>query len=115
MDKYFEITALSGLITFDEYLTFLKKQLFSQLQRPALDGGGQGEPRESGLDKMKNVCWMVCAKGYLERSTVVLSDDSIFQLWLVYNQLAEVREIIQKAKHQFNIVTIRAEVITFLR
>ena len=53
-----------------EYLNFLSESLFRRLpatvQQPPSPGGGKSPPKtiEDVLEKIDEVCWMICSKSY---------------------------------------------------
>ena len=74
------------MISFKEYLDFLKAELFTKL----------GEADDTTvlstdkLDKVDEVCWFVCSRTYLARPDHVLCSNDVFKLWRVFNLHAEV-------------------------
>ena len=68
-------------IPFEDYLCYLREQVFSQLPETTEDNGNVN------LDRIDEVCWLVCAKHY---TPITLSDSSKYRLWRIFNFLAEV-------------------------
>ncbi|XP_020290918.1 differentially expressed in FDCP 6 homolog [Pseudomyrmex gracilis] len=71
-------------LTFDHYIYYLQKEVFSSLT----DSTSIQMLRtlEEGIDE---ICWLVCKKIYLERSNPVFEDHSVYQLFRIYCLLAE--------------------------
>lgn len=104
VEKSLEEFHSSETISFLNYLYFLKVELFAQLDKkskekppPPTSPTTHGRHffkslaaiKKCDWDKIDEVCWFVCCKKYIVRENKVLSEDDVFQMWRVFNLVAE--------------------------
>lgn len=84
-NKLEEWFAPDAVVSFSEYLSFMKKEVFQQMINT--------EPNSLhvilSLDRIDEVCWLICSKMYLKQSHGVLKTIDVYKLWRLFNYLAE--------------------------
>lgn len=75
----------TSYLVFEDYIYYLRKELFSALSTSMLD------PRDPSkyLTSIEETCWLVCRSKYLKRDQQALPDNCVFQLFRVFCLLAE--------------------------
>ena len=63
-------------MTFESYFAFIQSALLTNLEG-------------SDLEKVDQVCWFVCCRDYIQRSTPLLSVDNMFVLWRTFNAVVD--------------------------
>ena len=83
LDEDYE--SLTKTINFTEFQNFMRLHLFVHV-RPA-----DVEADDTILEKIDEVCWLVCAKSYLKNNkNFALKENATYRLWRVFNVLAHV-------------------------
>lgn len=50
------------------------------------------DANKAAIEKVDDVCWMVCTKKYLVRENKTVSDNVAYKLWKIFNFLSETSE-----------------------
>ena len=82
-EKGLEDYRSSSELSFRDYLYYVKVELFALLNE------ADRQNANVDLNKVDEICWLVCAKKYLVRPLKLLGDDSVFKLWRIFNLYAE--------------------------
>ncbi|XP_018323912.1 switch-associated protein 70-like isoform X2 [Agrilus planipennis] len=74
-------------LNFDNYQYYLRKEVFSVVTGDKLSSKNA---REYEL-KIARLCWLVCCRKYLTRKGLMLSEDSLFKLFVIFCMSSELK------------------------
>ncbi len=80
-------------ISFLDYLYYIKVELFALLSKKEEENANfdltASINKDVDLNKIDEVCWLVCSKKYVVRPLKLVNDDCVYKLWRIYNFHAE--------------------------
>ena len=88
LHKSLEEYGSADVLSFEDFIFFLNKELFE----PLVESDDCGVLSSESLKKIDEVCWMICGKHYLDREKKIIAEEDVYKLWRVFNTMAELNE-----------------------